>query len=396
MRADPSPAEAGRRAQGDEVPTFGGTTDIDVWVAAGKALPVGSVDVWERLSPTMVEQWCTDLNGGLHISQIAGGLSTVAFYWECAAGHLWRETPNLRRDSGRKTPRWKKVAGTRAACRACTLEAHGARYECGCLDPDIRNVGNTYLAGTACEACSGLVRHQWACGNSGRVPVDNVPATDEPCPECSEARARLQADPELLHRFESMATSGLPTGHQPVGFWCGIDHHPPFTNNLYGISLGYGCQLCYKYDFTPGTDVTPGHVFRARSYGATSAVETKLRNALAEHHPVTDPDDANAVRIKGDFYGFKHVLPDILIPDLRIAVELDSPGRDQDGHRGAKAERDRLKDAKLADVGWTVIRVRVGGLEDVDHARCVVAKSLTKTALTEVVDLVAELAHTSS
>jgi hypothetical protein len=373
------------------VPTFGGTTDIDTWVAAGKALPVGSVDVWERLSPTMVEQWRTDLNAGLRISQIPGGLSTVAFYWECAAGHLWRETPNLRRDSGRKTPRWKKVAGTRAACRECTLEQHGARYGCGCIDPDIRNVGNTYPANSVCEACSGVVRHRWACGNSGPVHVDNLPAAGAPCPECLASNARLNADPDLLRRFESMATHGLPTGHQPVEFWCGIDHHPPFRNNLYGIALGYGCQLCYKYDFTPGSDVTPGHVFRARSYGATSKVESRLRDALAEHYRVSNPDDANAVRIEGDFYGFKHVLPDILIPSNRIAVELDSPGRDQDSHRGAKAERDRLKDARLDDVGWTVIRVRIGGLEDVDHARCVVAKSLTNTAIAQVVDLVADL-----
>jgi hypothetical protein len=137
--------------------------------------------------------------------------------------------------------------------------------------------------------------------------------------------------------------------------------------------------------------VTPGDVFLARAYGASSATEKRLGDALAEHYDLARPEDANAVRINGDFYGFKHVLPDILIPGLRVAVELDSPGRDGDRHIGDKGDRDRLKDSKLADVAWTVIRVRIGGLPAVDHAACVVAKSLTASAVAETIALVEQL-----
>ena len=133
-------------------------------------------------------------------------------------------------------------------------------------------------------------------------------------------------------------------------------------------------------------------LFRARSNGATSAVEIRLRVALAEHYRVSTADDANAVRIEGDFYGFKHVLPDIPWPNLRVAVVSDSPGRYRDGHIGRAAERDRFEGLQaLAEVaGRTVIRVRIGGLEDVDHARCVIAKDLTKTATNATIALVAD------
>ncbi len=189
-----------------------------------------------------------------------------------------------------------------------------------------------------------------------------------------------------------MAVTALPAGHQAVEFWCGIDHHPTFTNDLHGISLGYGCHLCYKYDFTPGTNVTPGHAFRARSNGATSAVEIRLRVALAEHDRVSNPDDANAVRIEGDFYGFKHVLPHPHPQAARRGRSRLTRPLSRRAHR--KSGRTRpVQGLQLAEVGWTVIRVRIGGLEDVDHARCVIAKDLTKTATSDVIALVAGSAN---
>ena len=44
-------ARPDRGAGGLDVPTFGGATDIGVWVAAGKALPVGLVDVGNGSRP---------------------------------------------------------------------------------------------------------------------------------------------------------------------------------------------------------------------------------------------------------------------------------------------------------------------------------------------------------
>ena len=50
-----------------------------------------------------------------------------------------------------------------------------------------------------------------------------------------------------------------------------------------------------------------------------------------------------------------------------------------------ESDRDRVKDEKLHQVGWTVVRVRIGGLEAVDHAHCVVSKSLTNDAIAQKV-----------
>jgi very-short-patch-repair endonuclease len=389
------PADLDCASNSESVPVYGGTWEVADWVAAGKALAVGSVDVWARLSPKMAEQWRTDLNGGLEITQVPADLSTVAFYWECAAGHLWRETPYLRRDVGRKTPRWKVVARTRAACRECTLEQHGARFGCGCLDRDLGRVGYTWPTAPACASCSGQVHHRWACGRRTWMKTVDQPGPHLRCPQCRTNWRKLERSPVLAARITAMAVDGLPVGHEKVRFWCGVDHHDPFDQDLSGIVRGFGCKLCFKISVTPGRRVEPGQVFRTSRPSATSAVEAQLREALAAHFRVSNLADANAVRIAGDFYGFRHVLPDILLPQLRVAVELDSPGRYGDGHRGMFAARDRLKDQKLAEVGWKVIRVRIDGLEAVDHAECIVAKSLTKTAIAEVVTLIEAHAQTS-
>lgn len=376
-----------------DVLVYGGTTEIADWVAAGKALMVGTEGAWERM-PTLVSQWRADLNASLDITQVPATLTTVAFYWQCEGGHLWRETPALRRGTSRAIPRWKKVAGTRAACRACTLAEHGARFDCGCLDPDLANVGRTHPAGSSCATCAGQVHHQWACGRRTWMSAADQPSADQRCSDCRKAWEKLDANKGLAERLTSMAVRAMPRGHEKVEFWCGIDHHPHFEQDLYGLVRGFGCALCFKTAHTPGVNVPLGRIFRTRRDSATSAIETRLRSTLSTHFKVAQVKDANAVRIDGDFYGFKHVLPDILIPRLRVAVELDSPGRDGDAHRGQYAERDRVKDEKLREVGWTVVRVRIDGLEAVDHADCVVSKSLTKDAIAQVVALVDHISRT--
>ena len=70
----------------------------------------------------------------------------------------------------------------------------------------------------------------------------------------------------------------------------------------------------------------------------------------------------NAVRIRRMFYGKQEVWPDILVPQLRIAVEYDDPGRSRRAHLGLKEASDLEKDDALREVGWEVIRIRAGGL----------------------------------
>ena len=66
----------------------------------------------------------------------------------------------------------------------------------------------------------------------------------------------------------------------------------------------------------------------------------------------------NAVRVRTPFFGKLEVWPDLVLPELAIAVELDTIGRAGDEHVGERERVDRRKDRLLAEVGWAVIRVR--------------------------------------
>jgi hypothetical protein len=66
----------------------------------------------------------------------------------------------------------------------------------------------------------------------------------------------------------------------------------------------------------------------------------------------------NAVRVRTPFFGRYEVWPDIVLPDLAIAIELDTVGRVGDEHVGERERADRRKDQLLTEVGWVVIRLR--------------------------------------
>jgi hypothetical protein len=52
-----------------------------------------------------------------------------------------------------------------------------------------------------------------------------------------------------------------------------------------------------------------------------------------------------------------------VIPELRIAVEYDTPGRHGLEHVGPREHADRRKDRVLRAARWEVVRIRTGRLE---------------------------------
>lgn len=92
-----------------------------------------------------------------------------------------------------------------------------------------------------------------------------------------------------------------------------------------------------------------------------SAVEARLRADLFARLGVTE--GLNAVRIGRPFFSHLEVWPDILLPELRIAVEYDSPGKHGLEHVGRREDADRRKDRALRAARWEVVRVRTGKLE---------------------------------
>jgi hypothetical protein len=109
-------------------------------------------------------------------------------------------------------------------------------------------------------------------------------------------------------------------------------------------------------------DLPVGEPFQSACAPApASAVEARLRMDLTGRLSFTP--GLNAVRVGRPFFDHLEVWPDILLPELRIAVEYDSTGRHGLEHVGPREDADRRKDRTLRAAGWEVVRIRTGRLE---------------------------------
>lgn len=115
--------------------------------------------------------------------------------------------------------------------------------------------------------------------------------------------------------------------------------------------------LCTK---TPA--LRPGEPFQSVCAPApASAAEARLRQLLDARLSVGG--DVNAVKIARPFFRHTEVWPDIVLPELRVAIEYDTVGRHGLEHVGRRQDSDLLKDRHLRAAGWEVVRVRTGRLE---------------------------------
>ncbi|ROQ37146.1 hypothetical protein EDF46_2595 [Frondihabitans sp. PhB188] len=138
-------------------------------------------------------------------------------------------------------------------------------------------------------------------------------------------------------------------------------------------------QLCSK---TPS--VPAGEPFASLCAPApASAVESDVRAELAARLEFTA--GLNAVRLRGPFFDHLEAWPDILLPELRVAVEYDSTGRHGLEHVGKREDADRRKDRALRAVGWEVVRIRTGRLLALGP-HDVLASGPSKTTLARFVD----------
>jgi hypothetical protein len=92
-----------------------------------------------------------------------------------------------------------------------------------------------------------------------------------------------------------------------------------------------------------------------------SAVEAQLRADLFDR--LSQTQGLNAVRVARPFFTHLEVWPDILLPELRVAIEYDSTGRHGLEHVGKREATDRRKDRALRQAGWEVVRIRTGKLQ---------------------------------
>ncbi|MGN7949952.1 hypothetical protein ACTJKH_14485 [Microbacterium sp. 22215] len=115
--------------------------------------------------------------------------------------------------------------------------------------------------------------------------------------------------------------------------------------------------LCTK---TP--DLPAGEAFLSVCAPAVaSATEARVRAALTRR--LACVSGMNAVKISRPFFRHTEVWPDILLPELRVAIEYDTVGRHGLEHVGKRQDADLRKDRALRATGWEVVRIRTGKLE---------------------------------
>lgn len=135
-------------------------------------------------------------------------------------------------------------------------------------------------------------------------------------------------------------------------------------------------------------DVAVGRAFRsAIAPRATSATEGAVRAAIEARLAVDLTP--NAVRIRTPFFDRLEVWPDIVIPELAVAIELDTIGRNADEHIGRREAVDRRKDRLLREVGWEVLRLRVRPLRPLGPFDLVVP-GMSQRAIDALVERVGE------
>jgi very-short-patch-repair endonuclease len=170
--------------------------------------------------------------------------------------------------------------------------------------------------------------------------------------------------------------------------WQCADGHPAYEATVERILGGKRCPVCSHA--RDGADSVPvGEAFSSRwAPKPASAAEPELKRRIRD---VLDVDlSLNAVRVARPFFSHVEVWPDIIIPELRVAIEYDTTGRDGLEHVGRREATDRKKDRLLRAVGWEVVRVRCGRLQPIGPYD-VVASGVSAAVVVRVLERLSDI-----
>ena len=253
--------------------------------------------------PVLVRQYHPDWNAGVVLTQIPPA-ADVLLTWECDVGHVFVATPSEQRSRpGRERRRsvW---------CPECAVLAQPQRWP---VLPE--------------DWPSAVPVPQRAVRSSGRQTLPAAPARGLPGGAVASSR-RTPA------RTRTGSTAGRGRSTQ----------------------TGAPRTICPKTPRLPS-----GESFVSQCAPApASAVEAELRAGLRARLDLTF--EHTAIRLDRPFHEHVEVWPDIILPELRVAIEYDSTGRHGLEHVGSREESDRRKDRATRAVGWEVVRIRTGRL----------------------------------
>ncbi len=96
------------------------------------------------------------------------------------------------------------------------------------------------------------------------------------------------------------------------------------------------------------------------------------------------------MRVARPFFSHLEVWPDILLTELRVAIEYDTTGRDGLEHVGRREAIDLRKDRALRSVGWEVVRIRCGKLQPLSSLD-LVASGISAKLVDRVIDRLGQI-----
>jgi Probable Zinc-ribbon domain len=211
------------------------------------------------------------------------------------------------------------------------------------------------------------------------------------CPECHELAvkrpARRRAEPgNTPHNTarnvpESATTATRPQSVARIRRACGHGSYRPPTDST-------GCRVC-RHAAAGAASLPVGAAFVSTwAPKPASAVEADLKQRMSRRYEF---DLSNtAIRVAQPFFTHLEVWPDILVPELAVAIELDTVGRHGLEHVGKREIADRRKDRLTRAAGWEVIRIRLGKLQPLGpYDLC--ATSITPTLLNRLDERLGEI-----
>lgn len=297
--------------------------------------PVGTYRAdWERY-PVLVRQYLPDQNSGILLTQIPPA-AEVYLLWTCDMGHRFVATPQEQRarPGGERRrsvwcPECADLAVQRAAARRPRRDEATELYSCGhAADPRRIN-----------------------------------PEFDRPCDLCVRISTSSFTRDALLEKIVPASRASFAEENSPHRrySWKCDRGHGSFQSSTERILAGRECTICMNA--SAGAErVAVGDAF-ASSWAPkpSSAAEALLRLRLTERFALDF--SPTAVRVSRPFFSHIEVWPDIVLPELKVAIEYDTIGRHGLEHVGKREDVDRRKDRLLRLVGWEVVRVRVGKLQ---------------------------------
>jgi len=226
----------------------------------------------------------------------------------------------------------------------------------------------------------------FACGHGAAASVPGVVTLRRACPVCMLIHETQRSRSELIRRAAPAQRTALVVETR-IGAeyeWRCARGHDRYRATIVEQLTGTACAKCRQSARAPAAQAEAGVPFINPGLRlGTSITEHRLKAMLAARIRLNHR--VNAIRLARTFHGRREAWPDIIVPQLRVTVEYDDPGRTRRAHRGLKAGSDAEKDDALREVGWEVIRVRAGGLGALGP-HSIVCAALSEAVADEVIE----------